>query len=802
MRKLLCCAMLVFQAYAEQHMVEYLLPRGAGRGEIVEVTFHGLDLDDPREVVFYRPGIRTVGFTSETLNQTTRTANGGSISKAVKVRFKIAADCPIGEHPLRLRTGTSLSEVVTFWVGPYPTVKELEKKPGQNDSIETAQLVSFNSTVNGEILPGEAMDRDYFRVEATKGQRISLEVESVRLGTLHYGGENDLSLRLLDVKGNEIATNSDNPLHGMDPLLTILAPTNGSYYVEVMQQIFSAPRQGFYRLHISDKPRPLAIYPAGGQAGEKLSATLLGDPSGELKATIQLPNAPGNFEYSNGAPSPNTLRVSPYKNVLEGEPVTSLPAALNGIISSKGEADVFSFTAKKGESWRMRMYGRTLGSPIDPKISIRSSNGKLLQQADDSTLAELGLVSSRGTWHIKDTLDPILVFKAPADGDYNITIEDTRGQGGALFVYRVEVEPLVNSVLTHITYREGYQIPRLTGLIVPQGNQWTLDVQIAPGFGNQYKGDIELEAVGLPRGVTMQAPRYKAGITVMPVQFTAAPDAEQQAALIEIFAKAVEPGVKLESGSRYGLALVNRRGLLPWHMVFLEKYALAVTKPAPFHIEIEQPQAPLAQNGELTLQVKVVRHNGFNGAVEMQPDWLPSGLSKENTVTIPAGKNGATFTVSADSKIKPGEYQIAINASTTGGDAFSGVGRIRVSSPFIKFQVTEPYLTVTLQRASVERGHRGQITGTLKHLKPFEGKAAVILKRLPNGVKLVGTVPEIMSGDTQVVFNVEASEDALAGLYKEITCEVTVKENGQLVKQQTGSGILRIDPARARSATK
>ena len=49
---------------------------------------------------------------------------------------------------------------------------------------------------------------------------------------------------------------------------------------------------------------------------------------------------------------------------------------------------------------------------------------------------------------------------------------------------------------------DGYQIPRLVGMIVPQGNRWTLDLQIAQGLGNNYKGDLQLEAVGLPRGVT------------------------------------------------------------------------------------------------------------------------------------------------------------------------------------------------------------------------------------------------------------------------------------------------------------
>lgn len=810
MRRIVGLGLLIVSAaglYAEQHMVEYVLPRGAARGEIIEVTFHGMDLDDPREVIFYRPGIHASGFATENAKQTSRTPNGGTISKTTKMKFKIAADAPLGQHALRLRTGTALSEVVTFWVGPFPTVNEAEKKIGENDSIETAQLVPMNSTVNGEILPGEAMDRDYYRIDAKKGQRISVEIESVRLGTLHYGGENDLSLRVLDAKGNEIAANSDNALNGMDPLVTTVAPADGPYYVEVMQQIFSAPRLAYYRAHIGDFARPMAVYPAGGQMGEKIEAKLLGDALGDATASIQLPNVAGNFEFASGAPSANVLRVSRYKNVLEGEQgtltvVNSLPAALNGILSVKGETDTFRFGAKKGESWKVVVYGRTLGSPIDPKIVIRYADGRLLQQADDSTLAERGFVSSRGTWHIKDTLDPAFVFKAPADGDYTLTVEDNRGMGGPLFVYRVEMEPAVDSVLTHITYREGYQIPRLTGLIIPQGNQWTLDVQIAPGLGNSYKGDIELEAIGLPRGVTMNAPLFKAGKTVMPVQFVAAADAEQQAVLIEIRAKAVDPKVKLESGSRYGLALVNRRGLLPWHMVFLNKFALAVTKPAPFHIEIEEPQTGLAQNGEMNLKVKLIRHEGFDGAVEIQPDWLPSGISKESAVTIKPGQSEASFRINADAKIQPGEYQIAMNASTVGGDSFSGVGNVRVSSPFVKINVAEPYFTVALQRASVEKGQHGTITGIVKHNKTFEGTAQLTLKRLPNGVKLYGKAPEIKAGEDKVMFEVEASPDALAGLYKEITCEVTVTEKGQPVKQQTGSGVLRIDPAKTRSASR
>ena len=49
---------------AEQNMLDYLSPRGGSRGTTVEVTFHGRELKDPREVLFYQPGIKAIAFTA------------------------------------------------------------------------------------------------------------------------------------------------------------------------------------------------------------------------------------------------------------------------------------------------------------------------------------------------------------------------------------------------------------------------------------------------------------------------------------------------------------------------------------------------------------------------------------------------------------------------------------------------------------------------------------------------------------------------------------------------------------------
>jgi len=122
---------------------------------------------------------------------------------------------------------------------------------------------------------------------------------------------------------------------------------------------------------------------------------------------------------------------------------------------------------------------------------------------------------------------------------------------------------------------------------------------------------------------------------------------------------------------------------------------------------------------------------------------------------------------------------------------------VRLSTEFVELRTAEPYLSIELLRSSVEQGKRGEVVGTLKINRPFAGKATVKLQQLPRGVKMIEPPPAISASDKEVVFHVEAEPDALAGLYKGVTCEIEFKEEGQTVHSHTGSGVLRIDVARS-----
>ncbi|HEX4147025.1 MAG TPA: serine protease [Pirellulales bacterium] len=786
------------------HHIEAVGPRCGSRGTTVEVTLHGVSLEQAREIIFYRPGIRAIEL--EDLPPYERPISlhhSGRIEEQVRCKFVIAADCPIGEHPFRLRTATELTGLSMFAVTKFPTVDEAETRRGDNDSLAKAKPVSMNVTVRGKMDSDRMPDVDLYRVSGKSGEHLSVEVDSVWLTEKHYAElEFDLMVRLLDDRGRELARNDDSALHVQDPIVSAILPRDGDYIVEVRQPIYRTGSFVYYAAHIGNHRRPLAVYPAGGQPGQTLSATLLGDPAGELPLKIGLPPTLGDFAYEGDMPSTLPMRVSAFPNVLEVRDseetsVASLPAALNGIIESPGDADVFQLSAKKGARYRVRVFARSLGTPLDPRIWIERVGGDSPEvEGDDATYPDRGLYAVGPQLQRKELLDPSVVWQAQHSGTYRLGISDMRSLGGPTFVYRIEIEPASDAVFTYPYSRviDNVECPRLTSFAIAQGNRWTVNIGLSEGQGNQYRGELEMIARGLPPGVRMIAPRVPAGYKTIPVQFVASADARPQVALFEVLARPADPAQKLISGSQQAFPFLGHSGGHAWRSVVVDRYALAVTEQAPFSIEVVPPAIPLALNGELTLDVIIKRRPGFNAPVEFQADWVPNGVDVQPTVTAEAGQNKAQYRLSAGAAAKPGKWKIALEATTTGGSYYLGVGRIRVSSAFVDVTIAEPYLALKNHPASIRRGQRGQVIWDVDHKKPLAGETEAVLLGLPKGVSVVEPAPRLKAGDKQLVFNIVASDDVLLGQYKELKCEIVVREAGQEIRQRTGTGILRVDP--------
>ena len=801
-------------AFAVMH-IEAVSPRIGQQGTTVEVTIQGAFLRGAREVIFYRPGIRATKITElPDLKYRVGLAHGNYIEEQISCQFEIAADCPPGEHPFRVRTAKEITTVGTFHVTPFPVIEDTDGEGGgpKNDTRETAQAVTPNVSIRGRIV-NNWPDVDIYRVPAKAGERLSVEVEAVWIADRHYAdSEYDLAMRILDEEGRVLAANDDNPLHVQDPLVSLKLPRDGAVFVEIRQSVFNtypAP----YVVHIGTNHRPLAAYPPGGPAGTSQKVRFLGDPLGDYDDTVAIPAETGTFPYFGDAPMPLLLRSSVFPNVLESESaaetrVEKLPAAVNGIIDQSDDTDAFRLSVKKGDRVRVRVFAATLGSPLDPAIRIRrlDAAGKpetIELEADDAPVVDRDIfgTSFRSVGGLKDLLDPSVIWEPKADGDYLLEIRDRNGSGSPTSVYRVEIEPASDAIFALLPGTGDWnESLRKVGLAVPQGNRFTINVSLPQGQGNTFKGEFDLVARGLPAGVRLVSPRFPAGLPAnaeWPVQLVADPATQPTAALITLDAVPADPSRTLRTGSQQNLPFINHSGGDAWRTVRLDRFVMAVTEPAPFSIDIVAPQIPIVRGGELAIPVKLTRQPGFDDPVDFNCDFAPKGVNPQPEATIPSGETEAVLRLSADASALLGKGPLFVVASLTAPKGDKGnAGQIRVSSQIIDLTVAEPFVELASQPESLRRGEKKRFSWTIQQKSPFEGQASVKLLGLPKGVRVVEPLPVITRESKDLAFEIEASDEALLGAVGGLSCELTVLMAGQEIHQRTGKGTLRIDPRR------
>ena len=732
-------------------------PAGGQRGKELELRFNGLRLEDSQEVIFYSPGIEVVKL------DTSKTNN-------IKANIRIAPDCRLGEHQVRLRTATGLSDLRTFYVSPYPNL--LVGKT--NNSLEKAVALPLNITVNGSC-GGEQVD--WFKVVLKKGDRLSAEVEAIRLGRNML----DTYLAILDTNGKALAVSDDTALLQQDSALSILAPHDGIFYLQIRDTSYGGSESA-YRLHVGNFPRPMAVYPAGGKVGETLKLKFIGDATGDFSQEIKLPDAPqekfGAFAEQNGlsAPSPNWLRVSTFPNVLESghntnkDQATStyaeLPVALNGIISQDGESDWFRFLGRKGEALEVNVFARRLRSPLDSVLEIFDAKGTSLISNDDGAGA-----------------DSVLKFTPTADGEYLIKISDQLHKGGPDFTYRIEITPAVPGLALSIPQVARNNSQDRQYITVPRGNRFaTMMVAKRANFS----GDLIFGGEGLPKGVTFQADTLSGKLDLEPIVFEAAADAAVGGKMLDFTASAADPTKKVRGSFRQHAEFVDGPNNTYYHATEVNKLYVAVTEAAPFKISIVEPKVPLVQLGVLDMKITAERRPGFDEPITVKMMWNPPGVGSQPDITIPKGETSAIYQLNASSLAEARQWKIAVLGSATvnGGPLF-------VSSQLATLVIDEPFVLGKIVTAATEPGKPVKVVCQLEQKRPFEGKATVKLLGLPDNV----TAPEmqISSTDQEIVFEVTVDAKAAPGSSKTLFCSADIKSNSQIIPHSLGSGgILRI----------
>jgi hypothetical protein len=755
---LLVC-FVVKNASAASPSLGSISPRGAQRGTEVVFTFNGARLADAQEILFYSPG-----FTVTKLEPT---------PTAVKATVKVAPECALGEHAVRVRTASGISELRTVWVGPFPAVAEVEP----NSEFANPQKIGVNVTVEGVIT---TEDVDYFAVELKKGQRLSVEIEAMRLANTLF----DPYIAILDSKRFELATSDDAPLLGQDGLCSILAPEDGTYIIMVRDSSYQGNGSCGYRLHVGHFPRPTAVVPAGGKAGEEIEVTFLGDPTGPIKQKVKVSGKPGetvalHCQDAQGiTPSGIPFRISDLPNVIESAepnhthdtatPVPVFPAAFNGVIEKEGDIDTFRFKASKGQVFDVHCFARRIGSPLDSVMTLSVAGGGAIAANDDS-----------------GGPDSYFRVTIPNDGEYVLGIYDHLNKGGPSYFYRVEFIPVPLVATLSIPKVNIFSQERQT-ISVPRGGRMASLVTISRA---NFGGELIVGASALPAGLALQAESMAANLDTFPVLFEAAADAPVAGSLVDLTAKHADPKhPPIQSRFNQTVELVTGG---PGQSVYwkkdVDRLAVAVTQEAPYSIEVVEPKVPLIQNGSMQLKIIAKRNGDFKGPITVFPLWNPPGVSAASSVAIPPEATEVLMPVNAAGNAQVKKWKTAVIAV-----ADAGQGPVWTSSQLFTLDVAGPFVAATIQRSAVEQGQETEMVVKLQHVAPFEGNATVKLIGLPPKVT---TTDATITKDTQeIVFKITTDKTAPPGTHRNLFCQVIVPgAGGELMVANTGSSELRVD---------
>lgn len=357
---------------ADPPQLTLLFPAGGQIGTSVEVTATGKFPTWPAKIWSDSPHIEW-----------------SCLAEAGKLQAKISDQAPAGLQWVRLYDAAGATQVFPFLIDAYPQASETEP----NDRNDTANASSgLPSTFHGVL--NKTADVDLISVTLADDDWLVATLDSAKW----LLSPADACLQILDSRGFVLAENLDHV--GLDPYLEYQAPRAGKYFVRVFgfpatpnsTIAFSGGSDWIYRLRLSDRPDPLG------------TALDIANQKEVSSSCAEIPAAK------------HTAADRAY--------ALSLPAQVTGTVSQPKEINYLRFTAQAGKTYRVRLWARHFGSPLDASLAILDASGKQLVQQDD----------------VAQDRDPLVNWKAPADGDFVLAIRDFHRQGGAGFRYQLKLE--------------------------------------------------------------------------------------------------------------------------------------------------------------------------------------------------------------------------------------------------------------------------------------------------------------------------------------------------------------------------
>ena len=640
-------------------------PAAVQQGDKRKVQLHSsYTLDGTHSVFFDQPGIK-IKFAEPKAKAAPRRGRG-SVGTPFAFDIEVPKNQPARIYECRVATDQAVSSVSHLLVTPFPVIEEVEKK--DNNTFDTAQVVKIPSTVCGICEKTE--DLDCYKFTGKKGQEITLQVYAQRvteaIHTMQTSGVYLMdSILTLYGPQKQIVAQNDNFVKS-DSLITYKLPADGEYVFEIRDARYVGSGKYAYCIEVSDTPFVYHTMPLAVQKGKTTEINLQGNAlKGQQKASFSAAAtqetgwAQRTFKTSAGQTnavwtliSDNPQLVAPGTNISAKTafPLT-LPIGVSAQLDEAEQTHYYSFKVKKDQYYYFQLMSSRIDLPLDCVMEVQDAKGK----------AQRILVNGGATTEADDSLqtkDSEFYFKAPADGEYFVTVRDLHDRGGERFAYHLSAQPSGPEFEVHGEYYYA---------------------QIAPGtnmmwFGkvkrlNGFTGPIEMSIEGLPKGVTLEPVTLPAGVNDCGLILKAAKDAPINASLVKIAGKAKIPGPdgKEREVVRYGRITCEIQsgggGQARWP---IKTSIIGVTKPLDLLEVTATPSEIVLKPGESKeIKVKIKRSEVYKDPVTLATSFmyfrskfgeqLPPGvtLSKKSKTRLAGKTLEGTLVIEASKKATP-----------------------------------------------------------------------------------------------------------------------------------------------------
>lgn len=625
---------------------------GGKRGETIELTLSGTNLNDPLGAMLSCPGKIIIP---------TDNKNGTDPAK-LRVKVELPSDCPIGLHTIRLATKRGVSNFRPFIVDELPVLAETET----NRTKETAQPVTFPVVITGR---SDAEASDFFKVKVAAGQTVTFEMLARRIGS-----PLDPILLLHDVKTNRALLElyvDDTPGLQSDCRIVHTFKEAGEYLVEVRDSVYRGGGDFFYRLRIGEFPGVTTAYPLAIQRGQTQSIGFAGPGAAEIpsvsikapedKALAAVYATPKKSTGVSGWPVP--VLLSDWPEIVEQEPNDEpakanklpVPGGISARFDKPKDVDHFAITGKKGEKLVATAQTFEINSPTEVLIRVLDAKGGEIARSNPT------LPNAR------------VEFTPGADGEYVIACEHLNYLAGPNEIYHLTVEPV----------KPDFEIVlALDRSEAAAGNGTALLATV--NRLNGYNGPVDLSITGdanLSGTVNLPAGQTFAFVPLLVKDGTKA-GAYSYLVQGEVMSDG-KPIVRY--GNLFDLVKNNLGGMTNPPPELLNTCTLAVVDKPTFTLKLTSDPKSMEKGKAGKILLEATRGEGFDGDIAVAPLYIPPNITPAAARPIAKGQTKGEIGLTLVPAVATGATPLIFRATTkVGGKDYA------ITPPPLVIDIIEP----------------------------------------------------------------------------------------------------------------